>query len=220
MKTLAIELSSGRGSLAWFDQVSSADSNGGFTHSASLLREWPNDRKNSALFFENLQQTIQQFGLPNRIIVGLGPGSYAGIRIAVSAAIGLATTAGSELVGYPSVCAMATQGDDYAVVGDARRNSFFLVRICKRTVVGDYELVGAPVLCERLAALEPNLPVLSSDLLPQFNPPVVQTYPSAEILGQLAGDAARTFFGPPLEPIYLREANITAPKHSWQSRKG
>ena len=77
MKTLALELSSSRGSLAWLD--------GKF----EFTRDWPNDRKNSAAFFENIQAARQKFGAPERIIVGLGPGSYAGTRIAISAAIGM-----------------------------------------------------------------------------------------------------------------------------------
>ena len=43
MKTLALELSTSRGSLAWLDGE------------IEFTREWPNDRKNSAAFFENLQ---------------------------------------------------------------------------------------------------------------------------------------------------------------------
>ncbi len=43
MKILALELSTSRGSLAWLDGE------------IEFTREWPNDRKNSAAFFENLQ---------------------------------------------------------------------------------------------------------------------------------------------------------------------
>ena len=95
MKILALELSTARGSLAWLDN-----------DDAELAREWPNDRKNSAAFFENLDVVTKKFGAPETVIVGLGPGSYAGTRIAISAAIGLGLSFGARLIGFPSVCAM------------------------------------------------------------------------------------------------------------------
>src|SRR5215212_924595 len=119
MNLLALELSTARGSLAWYDRPAES----------VTVSNWPNDRRNSALFFETLQRTIGRFGHPDAIVIGLGPGSYAGVRIAISAAIGLAARRDSELVGYPSVCAIETPAERYSVIGDARRHSFFVVRI-------------------------------------------------------------------------------------------
>ena len=107
MKILALELSTARGSLAWLD----AD--------VELAREWANDRKNSGAFFENLDHVTKQFGAPEAIVVGLGPGSYAGTRIAISAAIGLQVSSRARLIGFPSICAM--ESAEYCVIGDARR---------------------------------------------------------------------------------------------------
>src|SRR5207302_7719421 len=87
MKILALELSSARGSLA-------VVSNG----NVEVVRDWQNDRKNSGPFFESLVEVQKQFGEPDTIIVGLGPGSYAGTRIAISAAIGLQTASQARLV--------------------------------------------------------------------------------------------------------------------------
>src|SRR6202011_6240374 len=114
MKILALELSSARGSIAWLGQ-------------REFLRDWPNDRKNSGALFENLAVVQKQFGAPETMIVGLGPGSYAGVRIAISAAIGLAVASNARLIGYPSICGI--EGDEYCVIGDARRQSFFFARI-------------------------------------------------------------------------------------------
>ena len=113
MKILALELSTARGSIAWLDEVD------------LVMREWTNDRKNSGPFFVNLQNIREKFGPPEEIIVGLGPGSYAGVRIAISAAIGLQVTSKTRLIGYPSICAMECEADEYGVIGDARRQSFF-----------------------------------------------------------------------------------------------
>src|SRR5438094_327884 len=94
MKILALELSTACGSLACLSE------------GVDLAREWPNERKNSGAFFANLGDMQKQFGRSERIIVGLGPGSYAGTRIAISAAIGLQLATGSELIGLPSICAI------------------------------------------------------------------------------------------------------------------
>jgi len=212
MKILALELSTAQGSLAFIDDVSPADATDEDRLNLPKMLSWPNDRKDSGPFFENVQRVVRQFGLPERIIVGLGPGSYAGVRIAISTAIGLQAAAGAELVGYPSVSAMEETADNYVVVGDARRRSFFLVTISSRNVLGDYELHDERALSNRVAQFPPNTPIISSDILPQFQPRVVLGFPSAEVLARMALDVDRPFSMPPLEPIYLRAANVTIPK--------
>src|SRR5215475_14587030 len=116
MKTLALDLSTARGSLAWLDRE------------VEFACEWPNDRKNSAPFFENVQAVRRKFGAPETIIVGLGPGSYAGTRLAISTAVGLQLSCDAHLIGWPSIGAMETDPQEYCIVGDARRKSFFFAR--------------------------------------------------------------------------------------------
>jgi tRNA threonylcarbamoyladenosine biosynthesis protein TsaB len=199
MKTLALELSTARGRLAWLD--------GEF----EFTREWPNDRKNSATFFENLQAARQKFGVPESIIVGLGPGSYAGTRIAISAAIGMQLSCDARFIGYLSICAMEYDAQDYIVIGDARRKSFFFARILKNEVIEGPRLFSELELTAKLDSLDPTIPVLSSESLPQFHRTII-SFPSALILARLANEPRRSFCLPPLEPFYLREPHITFPK--------
>ena len=63
-----------------------------------------------------------------RIVVGTGPGSFAGIRSAIAFAQGYSVGSGCEVLGLPSSCAVAAQvfasaggSCRIAVVGDARR---------------------------------------------------------------------------------------------------
>jgi tRNA A37 threonylcarbamoyladenosine modification protein TsaB len=213
MKVLALELSSARGSLAWRDgQV-------------DLERDWPNDRQNSSAFFQNLAQIRKEFGLPEIIIVGLGPGSYAGTRIAISAAIGLSfggTTSVSskndghdnacpsiELIGYPSICALDSV--DYCVIGDARRSSFFFALVCANNLVEGPDLFTESELRARLESVDNKMSIFASEKLSQFDNVKVR-YPSAKLLAELALDSNRGFTQPPLEPIYLREPHITIPR--------
>jgi len=199
MKILALELSTSRGSLAWLDGETE------FKH------EWPNDRKNSAAFFENLQTVRRKFGAPETIVTGLGPGSYAGTRIAISAAIGMQLSCDARLIGYPSICAMECEAQEYCAIGDARRKSFFFAHILKNEVIEGPTLFSDLELKSKLESVDPATPVFSSELLPQFHHPLV-SFPSALILATLAKEPRRSFCLPPLEPIYLREPHVTMPK--------
>jgi tRNA threonylcarbamoyladenosine biosynthesis protein TsaB len=199
MKILALELSTACGSLAWLDE-----------NATDFTREWPNDRKNSALFFENLNTVTEKFGAPDTIIVGLGPGSYAGTRIAISAAIGLQVSSGAHLIGFQSICAMESKSQEYCVAGDARRKSFSFTRIRANNLVEGPALFSESELKAKLDAIETEIPIFTSDSLPQFERTVVH-FPSALLLGKLAQEPQRSFSLPPLEPIYLREPHVTMP---------
>jgi len=199
MKTLALELSTARGSLAWL--------NGEF----EFTRDWPNDRKNSAAFFEHLKAAWRKFGTPETIIVGLGPGSYAGTRIAISTAIGMQLSCDARLIGYLSICAMEYDAQDYIVIGDARRKSFFFARILKNEAIEGPTLFSELELTAKLDSLASTIPVLSSESLPRFQRTII-SFPSALILARLAKETGRSFCLPPLEPLYLREPHVTFPK--------
>ena len=197
MKILALELSTARGSLAWLsDRV-------------DLAREWPSDRKNSAAFFENLDEVTRKFGSSEAIVVGLGPGSYAGTRIAIAAAIGLQAASKARLIGFPSICAIRSA--NYCVIGDARRQSFFFAHVREHELIEGPSLFTEEDLKNKLETFEPDMPIFSSESLPQF-PRVAIRYPSAQLLARLAQDSHRSFKLPPLEPMYLREPHITVPK--------
>lgn len=199
MKILALELSSARGSIAWQD--------GDF----EWARDWSNDRKNSGDFFRQLVEVQKQFGSPDRIVVGLGPGSYAGTRIAISTAIGLQLASKAGLAGLSSLCAIECDGPEYAVAGDARRQSFFLAEVRNRVMSAPPALRTEIELRAALDGLQTRMPIFAVEALPQFVGVPVR-HPSARLLARLAGEPNRAFVLPPLEPMYLREPHITTPK--------
>src|ERR1700730_7830405 len=157
MKILALELSRVRGSIALFE-------NDNF----KFHREWPNDRKNSGPFFECLAEVQKQLGKPETIIVGLGPGSYAGTRIAISAAIGLQMASQARLIGFPSICAMEFDAAEYCVVGDARRQTFFFARVHESNLVDGPTLMSEAELREKLAKIDKTMSVFNTEKPPQF----------------------------------------------------
>ena len=151
MKILALELSSARGSLA-------VVSNG----NVEVVRDWENDRKNSGPFFESLVEVQKQFGEPDTIIVGVGPGSYAGTRIAISAAIGLQTASQARLVGFPSICAMECDESEFCVIGDARRQTFFFARIRENNLAEGPMLMSEAELREKMDKLDRKMSIFGN----------------------------------------------------------
>lgn len=210
MKILALELSTARGGLAWMNEDVDPAAAAASVEDA-LAREWPNDRKNSAAFFENLKEVSEKYGVPETIIVGLGPGSYAGTRIAISTAIGLQAASKARVIGLPSICAIESDRMEYCVIGDARRQSFFFARVIANDLAEGPTLLSETELRDQIGKLEKNMSIFASEELPQFERIEIR-YPSAVILARLAQDPNRSFVLPPIEPLYLREPHITVPR--------
>ena len=196
MKVLALELSAPVGSVAFCDGSATRD-----------FRTFPADRKDSGFFYENLRAIYQGDGPPDLIAVGLGPGSYAGVRIAIATAIGLGAAAGARLRGLPSICAIARE--EYLFVGDARRNSYVFAHIIDGRCIAGPELANEDETRARLREAA-DVPIIATEPLPQLEKVIVEQ-PSALRLVELA---SRTSDDPEaaLEPIYLRAPYITTPR--------
>ena len=195
MKVLALELSSPVGSVALCDQ-----------HDRRDFRNFPADRKDSGPFFENLRAVYPSDSPPDLIVVGIGPGSYAGVRIAIATALGLRAASAARLRGIPSVCAI--EEDEYLFIGDARRSAFVFAHVIDGRCVEGPILANEEEIHNRLKGAR-SFPVVATQRLPQFGQISVR-HPSALRLAALAtrGDGidAET-----LEPIYLRAPYVTTP---------
>jgi tRNA threonylcarbamoyl adenosine modification protein YeaZ len=110
-----------------------------------------------------------EFSGLDRIVIGTGPGSFAGIRGALAFAQGLsagirsrrADLAGEPVVyGLPSPMALARESGPVAVVGDARRGLFWVVVYDGAKTVSDFGLVRKDALA---AAVPENACVATSD---------------------------------------------------------
>jgi tRNA threonylcarbamoyladenosine biosynthesis protein TsaB len=145
------------------------------------------------------------------LAVGLGPGSYNGIRGAIALAQGWQLGRGIGLLGISSVECLAAQaradgprGAVYIII-DAQRTEFYLARYqiadtdCRET--GPLRLASKSEI-QALAAGGQTL--LGPDIARWF-PAAKDLYPSAAILGRLACGRREFVNGETLEPIYLRE---------------
>ena len=175
-------------------------------------KEITSQRTHSSALFPALEEARDKVDVINRIVVGLGPGSYAGVRISIAAALGLQCVWKCELVGMPSVLALAPVGSSFRVVGDARRGAWYFSQIVDGICIDGPRLIeNASVLGDVLRGGSSEL--LSTEILPE--PWLsLRRLPDAAILAELAFADSGVSQRDNLEPLYLREPHITvaAPK--------
>ena len=136
----------------------------------------------------------------DEVVVGIGPGSYTGLRVGVAIAFGLSLATGCRKLGCLSILGLLET--DYVVIGDARRASVFFARVANGVVAEGPQLLPKTVLSDLLehklgAPLFAIGPVLE---LPQVEVKI----PSARFL--LGKEAS---YLPLSEPVYLKEPHIT-----------
>jgi tRNA threonylcarbamoyladenosine biosynthesis protein TsaB len=155
-----------------------------------------------------------------RIAVGVGPGSFTGLRVGIALAQGLAEGLGIPVVGVPSTKAMALavpsgRGGSRCVLVDARKGELFLAA---------YDPAGAELLPVRLVST-PEAALAASAGLPEpifigsgaallgVRPEVLSSpetdYPHARWVAL----AARTLaMGEPIRALYVRDAGAVIPR--------
>ena len=168
------------------------------------------DRSQSSDLYLLLARVRELTPTLTTIAVGIGPGSYAGVRISIATALGLSLSCGAELLGLASVAALETDACEYFAIGDARRDTFYYSRVRDGVCVDEPQLLDAAALGERLATA-PELPVFTTAALPAF-PRGIVAMPRAEKLARLAAESKGIMARGDFEPLYLREPYITLPK--------
>ena len=199
MKILAIDTSTSHGSVALID-------------SGRVLLDgtFTADRGHESKLMPLLQRARDLAEKLDIIAVGLGPGSYAGIRIAIATAMGLQIALGARLIGIPSVAAWECDADRHIAIGDARRETFYFTKVERGICTEGPMLTDATGLLARIAGL-PGWPVLSAEPL-ALVPDAIVALPRALTLARLAADGRSIVAEGALEPLYLREPHITQPK--------
>lgn len=164
--------------------------------------------------FAMIEEALRSAGVEReqieRIVVGLGPGSYTGIRAAIALAQGWQLAMGSKLLGVSSAEGVAVQAQTdgilgkFSVVIDAQREEFY---------VADYEVVLdglreiAPLRLVPLAEVRGRERAgrrLVGPEVARWFPNGQVVFPHAARLGERAGTRNDFVPGEELEPIYLR----------------
>ena len=207
MKTLAIEFST-----HWRSIAAAEGTEVRATTEVSETRETPA----LGMVQRVLDGAGWERGAVERLVIGLGPGSYTGIRGALSLAQGWKLARPVELVGISSAAVLAEEARRSGWLGevniaiDAQRGEYYLA--VYRVQAGGWEeteplrIVSGEVIREKIAT---GHTVAGPGLAERF-PGARQLVPSATSLALLAEKPAvhqATF-----EPIYLREvAFVKAP---------
>lgn len=144
------------------------------------------------------------------IVCGTGPGSFAGVRAALAFAKGWAIGSGGAALGIPSPCAFARSGRKTAVVGDARRGTFWVALYDGFSQAGGIKAVGGDALAasvpEDFAVFTPDAGRIGETLSRVFG----ERYAGGA--DPLAGDLARAAAANPSLvvrdplPVYLHPA--------------
>ena len=148
------------------------------------------------------------------VAVGLGPGSYAGIRSAIALAQGWQLAREVRLLGGSSAECLAAQAQAQGwfgrvnVVIDAQRNELYLagyeISTASRKEVEPLRLASVG---EAEARVRAGQLILGPEVTRWF-PSGKVIFPEATMLGQLAAARGDFLAGEKLEPIYLRETNF------------
>jgi tRNA threonylcarbamoyladenosine biosynthesis protein TsaB len=87
------------------------------------------ERAHSELAVPGIESLLARAGgpLPTLLVVGTGPGSFTGVRVGASLALGLGRGWGASVVGVPTLEAIAATGPDglVAVSLDARKGNVY-----------------------------------------------------------------------------------------------
>jgi tRNA threonylcarbamoyladenosine biosynthesis protein TsaB len=171
--------------------------------------------------FGMIEDALREAGLEREQIevlaIGLGPGSYTGIRVALSLAQGwqlASPDGGMKLLGVSSAECLAAQAQAEKISGrvnvviDAQRNEFYLaaydISAAGRKEVGPLRILTRAEVELRTGANE----LLIGPEVTRWFPNGRMVFPRAAMLGQLALNRNDFAAGNKLEPIYLRETNF------------
>jgi tRNA threonylcarbamoyl adenosine modification protein YeaZ len=204
MKILAVEFSSQRRS------VSVAQTSPEFRVLATVTEDNRRGSNGMVLIDRGLQEARLTPAEIDLIAVGLGPGSYAGIRSAIAISQGWQLARGTRLLGIGSIEVLAHDAQQAGHFGqitimiDAQRSEFYAAR---------YDITEKKI--ESLEAVRISPLAVLGECANLFGPGAsrlvpgaTDLYPGAVTLARLATVRSDFRAGEDLEPIYLREVSF------------
>ena len=148
------------------------------------------------------------------LAIGLGPGSYNGIRLAIALAQGWQLARPVKLLGLGSAECLAAQAQAEGIFGrveiviDAQRDELYLAGYdLGPQARRELEPLRLATLAEAQARQQAGATLIGPEVTNWF-PTGRVLFPRAATLGQLARDRTDFVAGERMEPIYLRETRF------------
>ena len=208
MKILALEFSSPHRSVAVIQSAVDDPAAAGSAYEA--VESAPRTSNALGLVEEVLRAARLERGQMDCLAVGLGPGSYAGIRSAIALAQGWQLASGAKLLGLSSADCLAAEAQAEGLLGlvhvviDAQRNEFYLasydIGAAGWRVVEPLRLTS---LAEVQSRTQAGGAVIGPEVTKWFSSGRL-IYPRAATLGRLGQGQTGYVPGESLAPIYLR----------------
>ncbi len=197
MKILALETSSAATSIAVAVDGQITD-----------VRRFAAPRGRGAEIFTVLEELRPAWTGLERMAIGLGPGSYNGLRTACALAGSFQMVLGIELVTAPSCCLLDVEDPSYIAIGDARGGRIWKASVEDRQLVGEISLHALDEAADLLRGTGQAIYRVGD--VRGFEQ-LASARPDAAVLAVLAKRLAAT--DPrKLEPLYLKPPHITAPR--------
>ncbi len=203
MKLLAIELSTRRGSIALFQD-----------RQLAAEESWDEPQARHGRLFDVLPRIVPAARDVDVFAVGRGPGSFSGIRVAVTAAQAMALPFEKNVVAISSGEALArailreTRAPRVAIIGDARRGTLWFGIFTRDGVEMDWSLTTVAQLDSTLPSdairVSPDWERLQASLRARENWIEEPRFPAARDLGEIALRRLAAGAAPePVAPIYM-----------------
>jgi tRNA threonylcarbamoyladenosine biosynthesis protein TsaB len=161
-------------------------------------------RGRGGALFSALEKILGETTDIKRVIVGIGPGSYNGIRSAIAVAWGISAAREIPLVGISSL--LGLDEGSYCAVGDARRGQYYFARVSGGKFIVEPGLLQKSQL-QAAVQQTTQLPIFAPAPIEFLQGVIVRT-PTAARLARLAAEWEPNC----PQPVYLKAAHITAPK--------
>lgn len=186
----------------------------------SYAAEWVAERNHDAHLFPALREALTALGERplGLILVGSGPGSYGGVRVALAAACGVAQVRGC---GVAPVCSWQALAEGRAsILSDAKRGGWALRRPGGEiSVLTTAEVQSALEAGELIWSVEPADTLLRAGLKAERCGLIPTAAGLVQTWHSLSAPQQQALLSAPAEPIYVRPPHITTPKRKpWEIR--